>query len=533
MNELPIPRQRAPIQAVVAMVQSSTTRVALIEAGSPGLNIYSHVAMGRGIPLLATVLRDAGYDVRAFVEDISGHGSVDWDWVRSAAVVGFSTITCTLPRTRELLAELRAVNPGAITVFGGPESTCDPARSFACGADFVLKGEGELALPQLLGVLCAGETDQLAAIPGLLRRSTDRILEGPPPHQLTSEELDALPAVDWSLVHDACSASVAPVWRTRGCPWHCDFCEVCEIYPRCVKRSDSRVLDELMAAQDKGYRTTFLIDDNASANKPAFVSFLQSTIERGYARMLVVQLRADAAFRSDGRIDREFLRLLKRAATVTVVCVGVESASDENLEEVGKQVDVTRMERALKAMRRRGLLVHGMFIALKNDSQSAIHLNGIFARRCVTSLQYLFETPLPGTKRTKEHEADGSLLFSALPDLRFLDGMHVALHPGKMTPAEMQERVVREYRRFYSTGRVVAAALAGAFLRFRRLEPGQRLYLKRFHGRARLRRWLRMHVEYKFAPVAFLATGWSRLRIMLHDPEYAQFLERLRDLEAS
>ena len=37
-------------------------RVALIEAGSPGLNIYSHVAMGRGIGLLATVLRDHGYD---------------------------------------------------------------------------------------------------------------------------------------------------------------------------------------------------------------------------------------------------------------------------------------------------------------------------------------------------------------------------------------------------------------------------------------------------------------------------------------
>jgi len=514
-------------------MRTDMTRVALIEAGSPGLNIYSHVAMGRGIPLLATVLRDAGYEVRAFVEDISGQGSVDWDWVRSAAVVGFSTITCTLPRTRELLNELRAVNPGAITIFGGPESTCDPARSFACGADFVLKGEGELALPRLLDALLGTGRDRLSEIPGLLRPSGDLILEGPPAHQLTAEELDALPAVDWSLVHQGHAASVAPVWRTRGCPWHCDFCEVCEIYPRCVKRSDARALDELMAAQEQGYQTTFLIDDNASANKPAFARFLQSTIDRGYARMLVVQLRADAAFRSDGRLDREFLRLLKRAATVTVVCVGVESASDENLEEVGKHLDATRMERALKAMRRRGLLVHGMFIALKNDSASAIHLNGTFARRCVTSLQYLFETPLPGTKRTREHEADGSLLFSSLRDLRFLDGMHVALHPGKMTASQMQQLVVTEYRRFYSTGRVVAAALSGTFLRFRHLEPGQRRYLKQFRGRARLMRWLRMHVEYKFAPVAFLATGWSRLRTMLRDPEYAQFLERLRDLEAS
>src|SRR5450830_1468831 len=51
-------------------------RVALIEAGSPGLNIYSHVAMGRGTAMLATVTRDAGYEVRAFIEDVSGKGSV-------------------------------------------------------------------------------------------------------------------------------------------------------------------------------------------------------------------------------------------------------------------------------------------------------------------------------------------------------------------------------------------------------------------------------------------------------------------------
>jgi hypothetical protein len=81
------------------MQTTDAPRVVLIEAGSPGLNIYSGVAMGRGVPMLATVLRDAGCDVRAFVEDISGEGSVDWDLVADADVVGFSAITCTLTRT--------------------------------------------------------------------------------------------------------------------------------------------------------------------------------------------------------------------------------------------------------------------------------------------------------------------------------------------------------------------------------------------------------------------------------------------------
>lgn len=517
---------------MVVVRMSGEARVALIEAGSPGLNVYSHVAMGRGVPLLATVLRDAGYEVRAYVEDISGKGTIDWEWVRAAAVVGFSTVTCTLPRTRELLERLREVNPGAAVILGGPESTCHPARSFDCGADYVLKGEAELTLPRLLGIITGSSGERLEDIPGLLWRSGGAVVEGKPMRQLTAAELDTLPAVDRTLVQSADSASVAPVWRTRGCPGQCDFCEVRELYPRCVRRSDERTLDELMAAQADGYETAFLIDDNAAANKPAFIRFLESVIERGYARMLVIQMRADAAYRSDGRLDKEFLRLLRRAAAVTVVCVGVESATDANLEEVRKDTDAGRMARALRAMRRRGLLVHGMFIALKNDTREAIKKNGAYARRYVTSLQYLFETPLPGTKRTREHEADGSILFTALRDLHLYDGMHVVLRPAQMPAEEMQALVLREYRRFYSARRVVAAALSGAFLRFRRLGGGQRAYVQQVRGIRRLRRWLRLHIEYKFAPVAFRATGWARVRTLLHDPDYAEFLTRVRNLGA-
>jgi anaerobic magnesium-protoporphyrin IX monomethyl ester cyclase len=502
-------------------------RIALIEAGSPGLNIYSHVAMGRGIPLLATVAHAAGYDVRAFIEDVSGKDSVDWEFVAGCDVVGFSAITCTMPRTAELVARTRTLNPGATVLFGGPEPTCDPGRSFEAGADMVLRGEAELTLPRLLAVL-GGESDEsLPDIEGLMWREEGAVRSGPPMRQLTKRELDALPVVDRSLIHHAEDASVAAVWRTRGCPSHCDFCEVCEIYPRCVHRSDDRTLDELMEAQRSGYDTAFLIDDNAAANKPAFMEFLRKAASGGYAQALVTQLRADSIFGKDGKIDREFIKLLKRAAAVTVVCVGVESASDEDLAAVHKNVDAKRMARALKAMKRAGLLVHGMFIALTDDTREALKRNGDYARKYVTSLQYLFETPLPGTKRTREHEASGAMLFKRLEDLSLYDGMHCVLEPLKMRASEMQQLVVREYRRFYSKRRIVAAALEGTFVRFRRLSEGQRAMLRELPVRRRIRKWLRFHAEYKFAPVAFLAVGHKRIREILNDPGYAAFLNRL------
>lgn len=509
------------------MTDISRDRVAIIEAGSPGLNIYSHVAMGRGAALLTTVIRDSGYDARAFIEDISGKDSIDWEFVRSAKVVGFSTITCTLPRTRELVAKTREVNPDAVIVFGGPEPTCNPDRSIDAGADYILRGEAELTLPQLLGRLRGQTADRLRDIPGLVWESFGRRFQGPPPRQLTGEELDALPLVDRSLIHDATQASVAPVWRTRGCPERCDFCEVCEIWPRYTRRSDENSLDELVEAQTAGYPTAFLIDDNAAANKPAFKEFLRSAGKRGFARMLVTQLRADAVLTRDGRLDRELLRLLRKAASVTVVCIGVESAEDANLEQLHKKIDSSAMARSMRAMKRYGLLVHGMFMALPGDTREIVRRNGEYARRYVTSLQYLFETPLPGTKRTAAHEACGAIMFNAAEDLEFYDGMHVVLRPEKMGPREMQELMAEQYRRFYSRRRVVAAALRGAFARFRRLSEAQRAYLRQLEFKRRLRQWAMFHIEYKFAPVSFLAIGYSRIRRFMRDPDYERYLSRL------
>ena len=512
---------------------SATKRIALIEAGSPGLNIYSHVAMGRGVPLLATVVSHAGWEVRAFIEDVSGKDSIEWEFVTGASVVGFSAITCTMPRTAELVARTRALNPGATILFGGPEPTCNTARSFEAGADMVLRGEAELTLPRLLAVLAGESQESLDDIEGLLWCEEGAVRQGPPMRQLTKDELNAVPLADRSLIHMAEATSVASVWRTRGCPSHCDFCEVCEIYPRCVHRSDDRTLAELMEAQRSGYDTAFLIDDNAAANKPAFMEFLRKAASSGYAQALVTQLRADSIFGKDGKIDREFLKLLKRAAALTVVCIGVESASDEDLDTLHKNVDSKQVARALKALKRSGILVHGMFIALTEDTREAIKLNGDYARKYVTSLQYLFETPLPGTKRTREHEAAGNMLFEKLEDLSLYDGMHCVLRPLKMRAEEMQHLVEREYRRFYSTRRIVGAALQGAFVRFRTLTEGQRAVLRDLPFRRRIAKWFRFHIEYKFAPVAFLAVGHTRARRMLRDAGYAAFVDRLQFVQVA
>lgn len=507
-------------------------RIALIEAGSPGLNIYSHVAMGRGVPLLATVLRDAGHDVRAFVEDISGKDSVDWEYLATCDVIGFSTITCTLTRSAELAAEARRRNPRAPIIFGGPEPTCAPHRAFDAGADYVVRGEAEFSLQQLLTALAGADRGgapdaAVREVPGIAWRENGELRFGPAPQQLSRKEVCALPLIDMSLVEGAGKRTTSLVWRSRGCPERCSFCEVHEIWPRYVLRDEEKSVEELLTCQSEGRGNVFLIDDNAAANKPSLKRFLRSAIERGYAGSIAIQLRADAVFDHAGRLDKELLRLLRDLAPMTMVCIGVESAEDSDLEEVGKNISSERMRAAITAMRRYGLLVHGMLIAFAGDTAETLRRNGAFARKHLTSLQYLFETPLPGTSATLEHQTAGRILFEDVGHLKFLDGMHVSIRPERMSAREMQQSVTAEYESFYSRRRLVRVFLSGLFLRHRRLGPGHRRYLRTLPAFERVKTWAWMHVQFKFAPWAVLRTGRQRVLAFLEDAEYAEYLRAL------
>ena len=514
------------------MDATKTLRVALVEAGSPGLNIYSHIAMGRGVPLLGTVLRDDGYEVRDFVEDISGKGSIDWAFVSSADVVGFSAITCTLTRTAELARETRRRNPAATIVFGGPEPTCAPERSFEAGADFVIRGEAEFSFPQFLSAFSdsprsVSPGEAVRRVPGIVWQEDGHTRFGPPAQQLTRDEVCALPPIDMSLVEGAEKRTTGLVWRSRGCPERCAFCEVCEIWPRYVLRDEESSVDELLQCQADGQGGSFLIDDNAAANKPSFKRFLRAAIQRGYAQPIVIQVRADAVLDRDGRLDHELLRLLRDLAPVTILAVGVESSENSDLAEIGKQISSERIATALSAIRRYGLLVHGMFIAFASDTAETLKRNGQFARKYVTSLQYLFETPLPGTRSTAGHETAGRVLFHAIGDLKYLDGMHVSIRPEAMTAKQMQEIVTAEYTKFYSRLRIARAFAAGLFLRYRRLGEGQLRYLRTLPPMTRLREWAWLHIQFKFTPWALMRTGRRTLLEQLHDPDYADYLGKL------
>ena len=73
-------------------------------------------------------------------------------------------------------------------------------------------------------------------------------------------------------------------------------------------------------------------------------------------------------------------------------------------------------------------------------------------------------TPAPGTRQFAELDDEGRI-FTRRWEL--YDGLHVVFSPRQTAPHELQSAVLRAYRRFYSTRRLLALCLTLRFARVR------------------------------------------------------------------
>jgi hypothetical protein len=91
-------------------------RITFIEPAAPGFHIYSFLRLPRlGLPLLGTLLKERGHEVRVYAESLS---EIDWDDVLSSDLVGISTITSTAVRAYRYAQRLGEA--GIPTVMGDP-----------------------------------------------------------------------------------------------------------------------------------------------------------------------------------------------------------------------------------------------------------------------------------------------------------------------------------------------------------------------------------------------------------------------------
>jgi radical SAM superfamily enzyme YgiQ (UPF0313 family) len=326
------------------------------------------------LPVLyaAAALRAAGHGVAVADGARAGWSAGELDrritgrdadlWIFHSVNLSRATDLAAHARIREL------AGPEVPVVFTGPGPSYEPEEYLRDSRTFVLRGEVEESLPELVAVLASGGDVDIAGLAGLeLKDENGRVLSGVP--RAPIEDLDSLPFPARELVPaDAYfnpklgARPFTAMLSSRGCPHRCRYCVPNALSfarelegrrtlegrkPRARLRSAGNVIAELEELGRAGYRAISFVDDE----------FVWSADRTGEICAAIARMgfRWGCLARPDYINDRTAADLA--AAKCLYVDLGVESFVQEILDDVGKDLRVEQAEAAIRLLRRVGVPV--------------------------------------------------------------------------------------------------------------------------------------------------------------------------------
>jgi len=276
------------------------------------------------------------------------------------------------------------------------------------GADFVIIGEAEQTLLQLVNAIKSGITDY-ADIQGLayIKQNVPFKTFARP----VLKDLDSLPLPAWDLV------DITPyrecwlqhkgyfsinIGTTRGCPFKCNWCAKPIYGNRYNSRSPENVISELkMIKQMFNMDHVWFCDDIFGLKPGWIVEFAKLIKEENIKFKYKLQSRADLL------LDDETVQALA-ASGCDNVWIGAESGSQKILDAMDKGTSIEQIHTATHLMKKHGIkpsffIQFGYPGETKEDIAQTIRMiNSLLPFEIGISVSY----PLPGTLFYEKVKAD-------------------------------------------------------------------------------------------------------------------------------
>jgi radical SAM superfamily enzyme YgiQ (UPF0313 family) len=426
-------------------------KIVFIEPKAPNLHIFSHFPLPRlGTILLGTLMKNRGWDVEIFIEEMR---KIDYEIIKDADLVGISTITPTAPRAYAIADRIREM--GIPVIMGGPHVTYLAEEALE-HADFVIRGEGERALMELIDARENG--GDYSEVSNLSYRKDREIIHNP--KQPPADNLDSLPYPDFSLLKrdqpTKGGRSTIPVLTSRGCPFDCSFCSVTGMFGKKYRfRSAENVLAELRQ-YDSRRNMIFFYDDNFTANRKRTKELLEGMIREKFKFHWTTQVRADVAK------DVDLVRLMKRAGCHTLY-IGFETVNPDSLEEMKKKQTVEEITQAVKVLRKNRIHIHGMFVyGFDHDDWKTVKKTVRFAKKAkLNTTQFLILTPAPGSEFYEKVASENRIQFR---DWTLYDGHHAVFRPARFSIFDLQKAQIFSHKKFYSMKQTVKKFFKGKWI---------------------------------------------------------------------
>ncbi len=315
---------------------------------------------------------------------------------------GFNYLTkMCLTNMREAAFEMMkfARQKGCTVLVSSSDSTDHYEQYLDEGADFVILGEAEQALAQLITSLDQQQTDFLS-IPGIAFKQNDAVIKTV--RRTVLKELDSLPFPAWDLVD---IDMYRKTWSkqkgyfslnlatTRGCPFKCNWCAKPIYGNRYNSRSPENVVAELIMLKNKfGFDHIWFCDDIFGLT-PGWVHTFADLLEKEK-----LQFKFKIQARADLLLQENYIRDLARAGCSTI-WMGAESGSQKILDAMDKGTTVPQIYEATRLLKKHSInpsffIQFGYPGETKEDIVRTINMiNELLPYEIGISVSY----PLPGT----------------------------------------------------------------------------------------------------------------------------------------
>jgi anaerobic magnesium-protoporphyrin IX monomethyl ester cyclase len=324
-------------------------------------------------------------------------------------IVGTTALTSFLYRAVEVAEVAKNVDPRIITVLGGPHATYLPEETLRENAaiDIVACGEGERVITDL--VSCIERGGQLSQVKGIGFRSDGSVVLTEPQPLVDVDELP-LPAyhlLPMQKYHFTLLGRFATVIASRGCPHRCTFCSEWRFWGgRWRQRDPKKIGDELeLLVRKYKIESIWFGDDCFNVSAEMIRGVCDEIKTRNLSFNWFYQGRADLLVE-----HRDLLPVMRETGN-RMVQIGIEAATDDELEEMNKNLSLDKVAEAVKLLRDHDIVTQGlMIVGTRSDSADSI----IQKVRYMKGLDVDFPiftmfTPFPGSDVYDEAKANNWL----------------------------------------------------------------------------------------------------------------------------
>jgi anaerobic magnesium-protoporphyrin IX monomethyl ester cyclase len=375
-----------------------------IAAGYEFVKHITNRSPSLGLLHLAAEVRLHGYEpsiVESDIQDLNAEQAAQHVIAMRPAYVGITLFTVGVWGAAQIARHIKKALPETIIIIGGPHvasmgpETIQRFREF----DYAVVGEGEKVLMDLLTAL--EQKSDLFQVPGIIYRDGPflRVTPGNPVNKL----LDNLPMPAWDLlpgfpqayppaIYDFPRGPVATIAASRGCPFHCKFCDTSTFGDKVRHYSPVKVFEMMQHLHDTyGVRHIMFVDDLFLASRVRVTELCELLLKHNLKMTWTCTARVDT-------VKPDVLEIMKKAGCWEI-SFGLETGSNELLQKMDKAARVEKSEEAVKWTAAAGIRVKGLFmLGYPGETPETIQMTRDFVRRIPMTIMNLTKfTPYPGS----------------------------------------------------------------------------------------------------------------------------------------